>query len=477
MVRITFDGEVVQRNKSFKPRSRPEEAVMIAMKTKISCGKNMKHCGIYNAKTQKCSDASFIIKGKGKSKRRYKNKRNMKKKKVMTMKDQQVNMMNTCIEENKVIDAILKKAKKNVIEANILFSKLKDAPEDHLQDETSKIWDLVETVNENVRAFAKELQWNVEQMTTIKNKLKTITDIERESKKEFWHDVFAFHKGEGQHPKITKKKSNCTNVPKSNERIYMAASTEKNNNDWRIKWENTIKNEIDKSVSAGVLLPCESSDLTSHKVSNTTISSQSHLSTMTYSNKPFSLSDSEGKEPLFDTDEEYYTSDDNYFYDDDTTLDELNTMDKNWKRKRLHEQQGDFFSNYKRNRIGTIHLLRGDDSVALAKTRLAPTTASAYMTTTIPDDKVISDFKASEVTLEGVLATSRHLLEADDEISILSSNSEKEHTKATNPGDSASTKETPKETKPEKKSEENQTTKIRPVTASVLIKSEPIKDD
>ena len=157
-VRSTFNGEVVRKNKSFKPGSRPDEAVLYSMGVKTSYGKNNKYCGMYNVKTQKCSDASFITKGKGKSKRRYKNKRNMKKKKVMTMKDQQVNMMNTCIEENKVIDAILKKAKRNLIEANILFSKLKDAPEAHLQDETTKIWDLVETVNENVRAFAKELQ-------------------------------------------------------------------------------------------------------------------------------------------------------------------------------------------------------------------------------------------------------------------------------------------------------------------------------
>ena len=110
-------------------------------------------------------------------------------------------------------------------------------------------------------------------------------------------------------------------------------------------------------------------------------------------------------------------------------------MDRNWKRKRLHEYQGDFFSNYKRNRIGTIHLLRGDDSVDLAKARLAPTTASAYMTTTVPDDETTSDLKAQEVTLEKVLATSRDLLEADDEISILSSSSssEKEPKETTNP--------------------------------------------
>ena len=101
-------------------------------------------------------------------------------------------------------------------------------------------------------------------------------------------------------------------------------------------------------------------------------------------------------------------------------------MDKNWKRKRLHEYQGDFFSNYKRNRIGTIHLLRGDDSVDLAKARLAPATGSAYMTTTVPDDKTTSDLKAQEVTLEAVLATSHELLEADDGISILSSSSEKD---------------------------------------------------
>ena len=57
-------------NKSFKPGSRPDEAVWYSMGVKTSYGKNNKYCGMYNVKTQKCSDASFIIKGKGKSKRR-----------------------------------------------------------------------------------------------------------------------------------------------------------------------------------------------------------------------------------------------------------------------------------------------------------------------------------------------------------------------------------------------------------------------
>ena len=137
-------------------------------------------------------------------------------------------------------------------------------------------------------------------------------------------------------------------------------------------------------------------------------------------------------------------------------------MDKNWKRKRLHEYQGDFSSNYKRNRIGTIHLLRGDDSVDLAKARLAPTTASAYMTTTVPDDKTTSDLKAQEVTLEAVIATSRELLNTDDGISILSSSSERD---------------SPKETTTGKKGEAEPTTTLKPAPASVPIKTEPIEND
>ena len=295
----------------------------------------------------------------------------------MSMRDQQVDMVNTCMKENEVIGAILKKAKRDVIEANVLFSKLRDIPEANLNEESSKIWDLVERVNENVRAFAKELQWDVLQMTTIKNKLKTVTDIERESKKEFWHAVFAFHKSEGQHPKIKRKKSKYVNLPKSTEQINMAKCVETDKNEWKNKWEDTIKREIAQAVDKQILLDCEQNKLTSHNSQSETNSSYSYDSMADYDSlpdKPFPLFDTEEKEPLFETDQEYYTSDDEI-----TTISDLNNMNKQWKRKRLHEFQGDFYPNYKKKRIGTIHLLRGDYSVQFAKQRLEQATASAYM--------------------------------------------------------------------------------------------------
>ena len=52
-----------------------------------------------------------------------------------------------------------------------------------------EIYDKVEELHDNVRAYAKAIQWQVQELTTIKNKLGLRMDVENKSKMEFWKDV------------------------------------------------------------------------------------------------------------------------------------------------------------------------------------------------------------------------------------------------------------------------------------------------
>ena len=85
---------------------------------------------------------------------------------------------------------ILLKAKRNVIEFNVKFYQYK-RPENmsHMEKCEQEIYDKVEELHDNVRAYAKAIQWQVQELTTIENKLGLRMDIEDKSRLEFWNDV------------------------------------------------------------------------------------------------------------------------------------------------------------------------------------------------------------------------------------------------------------------------------------------------
>ena len=67
--------------------------------------------------------------------------------------------MRIAIEENKVLHVILLKAKRNVIEFNVKFYQYK-RPENmsHMEKCEQEIYDKVEELHDNVRAYAKAIQ-------------------------------------------------------------------------------------------------------------------------------------------------------------------------------------------------------------------------------------------------------------------------------------------------------------------------------
>ena len=87
----TFDGEVIQKNKSFKRGPRPEEVCLMSNGVKTSKGKNGRYCGVYyTTKSQsKDSDAPKTKKSwKGKSKVNKRTNSKSKGKKTMSGFDQ-----------------------------------------------------------------------------------------------------------------------------------------------------------------------------------------------------------------------------------------------------------------------------------------------------------------------------------------------------------------------------------------------------
>ena len=77
----------------------------------------------------------------------------------MSIRDQELDLVRIAIEENKVLHAILLKAKKNVIESNVKFDQYK-RPENmsHMEKCEQEIYDKVEELHDNVRAYAKAIQ-------------------------------------------------------------------------------------------------------------------------------------------------------------------------------------------------------------------------------------------------------------------------------------------------------------------------------
>ena len=59
----------------------------------------------------------------------------------MSIRDQELDLVRIAIEENKVLHAILLKAKKNVIESNVKFDQYK-RPENmsHIKNVSKKLW-------------------------------------------------------------------------------------------------------------------------------------------------------------------------------------------------------------------------------------------------------------------------------------------------------------------------------------------------
>ena len=123
-------------------------------------------------------------------------------------------------EENKVLHAILLKAKRNVKESNVKFDQFK-RPENmsHMEKCEQEINDKVEELHDNVRAYAKAIQWQVQELTTTKNKLGLRMDVENKSKMEFWKDVhrikqnvLVLNKEKPKRSKHTKRKTTTASM-------------------------------------------------------------------------------------------------------------------------------------------------------------------------------------------------------------------------------------------------------------------------
>ena len=76
----------------------------------------------------------------------------------MSIRDQELDLVRIAIEENKVLHAILLKAKKNVIESNVKFDQYKRAENmSHMEKCEQEIYDKVEELHDNVRVYAKAI--------------------------------------------------------------------------------------------------------------------------------------------------------------------------------------------------------------------------------------------------------------------------------------------------------------------------------
>ena len=166
-----FKGEVISKDKSFRRGSLPNEACLFSNGVKSSKGKNGNYCGVYQAKSQSMdSDAPKTKKSrKGKSKKS--NKVNYKFK-VMNNFKQDEDILRLAIKEVEFSKPMLQK---NLTDLGAIQNTIKEM-QHSCHDEcfvelVNKVHQQIEEIHEDVRASTKNLQFKVEKMCMLKNKL------------------------------------------------------------------------------------------------------------------------------------------------------------------------------------------------------------------------------------------------------------------------------------------------------------------
>ena len=207
--------KVVRKGKgSFKRESRPDEATLNVNGIKTAKGKNCRHCSLYShGHTQKkylnFSEAptQWRRKGQKAGTRKHYNKKERSShqmtKKELKAYQQDMTIIGCAIQENRILEAILRKAMENVKEVKTKVQKMNelDIQDDENEILIEQMHQGVEEIFESVRGYCKEVQYKVEKMTIIKNKLGTIAEFKRKSKYEFWNAVGEFHRGQDRSQK------------------------------------------------------------------------------------------------------------------------------------------------------------------------------------------------------------------------------------------------------------------------------------
>ena len=190
----TFDGEVIRKNKSFKRGSRPEEVCLVSNGVKSSKGKNGSYCGVYYTKSQsKDSDAPMTKKswkGKSKSTKRKSQKFNVKR--TMSDFERDEDILRLAIKEVEYSKPMLQK---NLSDLGAIKKELDNirlsSHQECLAPMIEKVHASIEEIHEDVRSSTKNLQFKVEKMCILKNKLAFLNKNMKDSSKEFWDEVNA----------------------------------------------------------------------------------------------------------------------------------------------------------------------------------------------------------------------------------------------------------------------------------------------
>jgi hypothetical protein len=248
-----FDGVVIQKDKSLYAETRPAEAPICSMGVKTMTGKNKSHSGIYYTKIQK-KNTSEAPTQKGRKGRKASDIKKTNKKKPMRSVDQDLDLIRLAIKENQMAERMLFKCMKNMQEIKVTLTHLTPQTCAHCNDEImSTVHENMEEMYEQTKSFCDHVQYEVQKMTLIKNKVKFFTTMTATSNREFWNAVRENSTCNVQIKGRTNDKGRCKHS------IYSVMEMKQENNDTEChdyhELESTIMDKLDILRKAGVLKP------------------------------------------------------------------------------------------------------------------------------------------------------------------------------------------------------------------------------
>jgi hypothetical protein len=168
----------------------------------------------------------------------------------MSAVDQDLDLIRLAIKENQMAERMLFKCMKNMQEMKVALTHLTPQTCAHCNDEImSKVHESMEGMYGETKSFCDHVQYEVQKMTLIKNKVKFFTSMTATSNREFWNAIRENSTCNVQIKGRTNNKGRC------NHSIYNVMEVKQENNDTECHDETTIMNELDQLRKAGTLKP------------------------------------------------------------------------------------------------------------------------------------------------------------------------------------------------------------------------------
>ena len=173
----------------------------------------------------------------------------------MSLIDQDLDLIRLAIKENQIAERMLRKCMKNIEEIKVVVNHPTPATCEHCNDKVmDKLHDNIAEMYDQTRSFCDNVQYEVQNITVLKNKLQFFTTMTAASHREFWKAVTE-DKAQAN-PKRSKQNKNKVRHSAYNVSENSGEVIDTGCHDYH-EWETTIMNELETLEKAGVLKPLE----------------------------------------------------------------------------------------------------------------------------------------------------------------------------------------------------------------------------